>query len=445
MKGNGRSCPVAGRAFVGVLSVGWVLLGGVGPLVGAEDPDPDFSLEETVRLGPFHVAPFLVIKDFGYDDNVRLNALEQTGDYTMTIGPGARAVVPMGRRTALALWDETDFALFAEESDLNHVNNTFRSKLHVYLSDVTLFFDGERESYRERPNSEIDFRIRRNSQDARLGLSYRPARRLQTSFYVDRAAFRYDSGSVDAGDSDLEDDLLEARGEVIAEDLDRDETRVGMEGRVRIRPRTTFLLEVSRGGIDFDRAEPERDSSTTETLAGFEFDPAGSLQGTLKAGLKRLDPEEDSQDGFSGLVADSEIALRFLGRATVKARYGRDTGFSTLGDNLFFISETRGLSYEHFINSQWSFDLGRDLVGVEYPEEVSNPDTCRQDPMNPDSFLCEEEQRLDDIVADTVAVRYRTGPTLRLGLAYSRWDRDSTFDTEDTTRNTVYVVMEYTP
>ncbi|HET9480974.1 MAG TPA: hypothetical protein VFP98_04390, partial [Candidatus Polarisedimenticolia bacterium] len=30
----------------------------------AEDPDPDFSLEETVQAGPFHLAPFLVIKDF---------------------------------------------------------------------------------------------------------------------------------------------------------------------------------------------------------------------------------------------------------------------------------------------------------------------------------------------------------------------------------------------
>ena len=89
-----------------------LLLGGAGIVPAAEDSDPDFSLDNTVQAGPFHLAPFFVIKDFGYDDNVRLGADRRFGDYTLTVGPGARAVVPFGRRAAWSAWDEIDYAIF---------------------------------------------------------------------------------------------------------------------------------------------------------------------------------------------------------------------------------------------------------------------------------------------------------------------------------------------
>ena len=30
-----------------------------------KDPDPDFSFDDTIKVGPFHAAPFLKIKNFG--------------------------------------------------------------------------------------------------------------------------------------------------------------------------------------------------------------------------------------------------------------------------------------------------------------------------------------------------------------------------------------------
>src|SRR5678815_2806361 len=105
----------------------------------AEDPDADFSLKETVQVGPFHMAPFFVLKDFGYDDNTRLDARRSSGDFMVTFGPGARAVAPVGRLAAFSIWDEIDYAVFARESDLNHVNNSLRTKLHLYLRDFTVY------------------------------------------------------------------------------------------------------------------------------------------------------------------------------------------------------------------------------------------------------------------------------------------------------------------
>ncbi len=403
-----------------------------------------------MQAGPFHVAPFLTIKDFGYDDNVRLDAEERVGDYTITVGPGARAVVPFGHRAALALWDEIDFAAYAQEKDLNHVNNTFRGKMHLYMRDLTMFAHGSSESYKERPNTEIDFRIRRTTNEGRFGFSYSPASRLRTDFFVNRADITYNA---DTASEDPE------TGELIAEDLTRDETSLGFEARLKIRPRTKFLIDLRTGRIDFDLSFPDRDSASNTAMGGFEFDLAGPLRGVLKVGHKNLTPDEDHAPGadgvlgtpddveiesFSGLVADTSLALSVGGRGAIKGTYTRDTGFSILGDNLYYILETQGLSYQHFVSSRIFFELGRQLVEVDYPLEFFNPDLegCG----NASLYAPEcQDLRRDDITIDTLALWYRTGPTLSLGLSLDRRDRDSTFDLEDTTRNTITTLVEYTP
>ena len=426
--------PICSRgALVLVIRVALVALG-VGPLSAAtEDPDPDFTLENTVQAGPFHLAPFFVIKDFGYDNNIRLGAENKTGDYTMTFGPGVRAVIPFSRRAALAIREEIDYSVFARDSDLSHVNNQLKAKLHVYLREVTLFADGQQDSIRERPNNEIDFRIRNTTTQGKFGFTYRPSDRGQIDLFLARVGFRYDSGSVDTTDvSDPNadaDQIAEQIGESIAMSLERDETGVGLTGRLRILPRTSLLFDARTGRIDFANAVPERDSSTNTMMAGFEFDPSGSVRGFIKMGYRHLSPDDDSVDGYSGLVADLALSARLFGRGEVRASYLHDTGFSTLGKNLYYILNQKGLSYEHYINSRLSVETGLGLQDIDYPI----------------SFGPTQGFRHDDITSNQVTVRYRLGPSLRLGLTAGRWRRDSTFDNEDASRNTYATLVEYTP
>ena len=411
----------------------------------AEDPDPDFSLEETVKAGPFHVAPFLVVKDFGYDDNVRLNSKSPISDYTLTVGPGARAVLPLGRISTLALWDEIDYAMFARETDLNHVNNTLRAKLHTYVRDSIVFIDGQHESYRERPNTEIDTRLRTTVAQGRFGISYRPEPKTRLDAFLQRSGYDYDAGKLEVTDEagPNAEDVFKDTGEITADTLRRTETMLGFNGRLRVRPRTSALLDLLSGRIDFDRTEPLRDSTSVSALTGLEFDPAGPIRGSLKVGYKHLSPDDDQVSGFSGLVADTAVDFRIAGRGSLKAIYQRDTGFSILGDNLFYVQDHAGLSYEHFVNTRLSVELGRQYYEVDYPLAVTDLDTCEPDGLG--GQTCSEGHRLDEVVSDTVAVRYRLGPSLKIGLAYNRWDRDSTFDLEDTQRNTATALVEYTP
>ncbi len=411
------------------------LLAVVPPCHAAEETDPDFSLDDTIQAGPFHVAPFLVIKDFGYDDNVRLDAEHRTGDYTMTIGPGIRAVTPLGRLATWMLRDEVDYALYAGDKDLNSFNNELKTKLHLYLRDVTAYAHGEQRNYRDRPSNEIDFRIRNIVTAGRFGFLYSPFRRGRIDLFTERTDYHYDPGQADVppgGDPAA----TQQAGENIALSLERHETNVGVEGRIRVRPRTSALVELRTGRIDF-QFTPDHDSSSSAVLAGVEFDPSGPLRGFLKLGPRHLSPDRSHVAGFSGIVADAALSLRVGGRGAIKTTWLRDIVFSIYGDNLYYLDTSRGLAYEHFLSSRLSLEAGRRYSNLDYPEPIPlyNQATGTYDPTD----------RTDDIVYDTVTLRYRVRRGMLVGLTVGRWVRDSSFDTYDTTRNTITTLLEYTP
>jgi len=425
-----------GRRLSGIWGViALALIAGLPPCRAAEEADPDFSLDDTIQAGPFHVAPFLIIKDFGYDDNIRLDAEKRSGDYTITFGPGIRAVTPLGRLATWMIRDEVDYAVYAQNRELNSFNNQLKTKLHLYLRDVTPYIDGEQRNYRDRPSNEIDFRIRNIVTTGRFGLLYSPFRRGRIDLFTERTDYHYDPGQADvpAGGDPA---ATQQAGENIALALERHETNVGVQGRIRVRPRTSALVEVRTGRIDF-QFTPDHDSSSSAVLAGVEFDPSGPLRGFLKVGPRHLEPDRRGVAGFSGLVADAALSLRVGGRGVVKTTYMRDIVFSIYGDNLYYRDSSRGLAYEHFINSRLSLEAGRRYSNLDYPEPIPlyNPATNTYDPTD----------RRDDIVYDTLTVRYRVRRGMQVGLAVGRWTRDSSFETYDTTRNTITTLLEYTP
>src|SRR5574341_439499 len=82
--------------------------------------DPDLSTEKMVRAGPFHIRPFVLLKDIGYDDNVRFEAQAREGDATATAGGGLDALLLAEDRGGLRLFQEVDYVAFQTQTDLNH-------------------------------------------------------------------------------------------------------------------------------------------------------------------------------------------------------------------------------------------------------------------------------------------------------------------------------------
>jgi len=409
-----------------------------------KDPDPDFSFEDTVKMGPFHATPFLVIKDLGYDDNIRLTPEgRQTGDYSVTIGPGARAVVPFGRLTALSLWNEIDYVAYANETDLNTVNGEFRGKLHFYLRDFIVFADGKYRSYRERPDDEIDFRMRHHTGDARAGFTWRrPNERGRIDLYRQSIRENFSTSSEPNVPPEFDGDLAADAGERRAESLDREEDYLWVDTRLKIRPRTSLLFDFQTGGIDFDEDDTNRDSTVVATTAGFEFDPSGPLRGYIRGGIKHLEPDDSRLEGYSGPIGRAQLYWRALDRALVKFLYKRDTVPTSLGENIFALTDTKGLGYEHFFTRRISVELGRSIADNSLPTELSDLSSCTG---TGSGIVCDEKLREDRVTTDTFTVRYAMRPGVKIGLVLRRWDRESNFDLEDVTRNTIYTTVEYVP
>jgi len=346
--------------------------------------------------------------------------------------------MPLGRLAAWSAWEEVDYAMFARESDLNHVNNIFRTKLHFYLRDLIFQVEGRQLSFRDRPNTEVDFRFRRTATRGKLGLSYMPISRSRVDLFLTREDFRYDPGRPEISD-DTDPNTVREIGENLSTALERVEGVFGMEGRLRILPRTTLLLDAGTSRIDFDSGPadnfPQRDSDSVSAMVGLELDPSGPLRGSLKVGKRHLRPDADDIDGFSDWIADSDMSLRIAGRGYMRTNYYRNIAFSIFGENLFHTLERRGLSYQHHFTGRLSVEAGRQLDDIDYPLPF-NVGTASIPVMR---------HRHDDVRADTVTFRYRLGPSLLVGLAVGRWWRDSSFDENDTSRTTITTLMRYTP
>jgi hypothetical protein len=54
-----------------------------------------------LTLGPVRLLPWITVRNFGYNDNIFGSAQDPVGDWTASVGAGARLYVPIGRKTFL--------------------------------------------------------------------------------------------------------------------------------------------------------------------------------------------------------------------------------------------------------------------------------------------------------------------------------------------------------
>jgi hypothetical protein len=125
------------------------------------------------RWGPFLVDPGFVIDNIGYDDNIYLVSKDYDKpetDFVVRLGPEVTAQTHFGRRVALTIYDKLSGEVFLRHSNLNHADNDLKTQFDVFLNRVLLTTKVRWWTYRQRPNSEIDERTRRDSRDFRQGI-----------------------------------------------------------------------------------------------------------------------------------------------------------------------------------------------------------------------------------------------------------------------------------
>ena len=373
-------------------------------------PDPDLSVENMRRAGPFHLKPYVVLKDIGYDDNVRFESQTQEGDATATAGAGFDAVLLAGDRGGLRLFQELDYVAFQKNADLNHWNGTARARGILLLKRVVLSLEDRFASDRERPNSEIDERLRRQNNAVTAALRTLARGRLGLKGYLRDERIDY-----------VSDDPLSAD---VRDRLNRGETTLSVIGEMRVLPKTTFTLEGAVSRIAFDDPTQARDVRKRAIMPGFRFDPTAAVQGDVRAGPLVLTALDRGDGDYRGIVGDGHFMTRLGRAARLKAGFGRNVEFSTRGDNLFYVGRQWSAAYEMFFSSRMSGEVlyGRGLN--HYPKAVPGA-------LTPAVLLIRD----DRLTTYQATVRYRANPQMTIGMSAFHVTRDSTDDFYDRTRN----------
>jgi hypothetical protein len=410
LKGRTRAGGRADRRVVVCVSVLFVCGLGGSAWAAEEAPlDPDLSTKGTRRAGPFHVRPLVLLKDVGYDDNVRFESSTREGDTTATGGIGVDAIVLGGDRGGVRLFQEFDYVAFSRNADLNHWNSASRARGVFLMKRVAVSLEDRLDSVEERPNSEVDQRVRRKRNAITAAVRSLGTGRLGFKAFVRHAGLDFSAGdpAFDPG----------------VKRLNRNENALSVIGELRVRPKTTFTLEGGIERFDFDQ-EDRRDTRSRSIQPGFRFDPSASIQGEVKLGVISLTAPDQPQSDYRGTIGEGRLSTRLGHRARLKGTYERDLEFSTLTTNLYYVSTAWTAAYEQFLTRRLSAELlyGRGLN--HYPEEVSLGGT-------PPVLALRD----DDMITTQATIRYRINEQLWMNLSASRLRRDSTIDTYDRDRN----------
>jgi putative beta-barrel porin BBP2 len=399
------------RASVRVLLALAIGAGAAAPAGAAETaPDPDLSTQQMRRAGPVYVQPVAVLKDVGYDTNIRFESPKAEGDTTATVGGAVGLLFLAGNRGGVRLFQEADYVGFGANTDLNHWNGTSRARGVLLLKRAQLSLEDLFTSVQERPTTEIDQRVRREDH----GLTAEMKSRGQSRFGA-RAWLREERIAYSSREPGIED---------IGDKLNRVEGTLAVIGEARLLPKTTFTLEGDVQRYDFEDRSLGRDSRSTSILPGVRFDPSASIQGEIKVGSIAFEAPDQPENNYHGLVADSAVSARLGHAARLKGTYARGLVFSLLGGNLFFVSDAWTAAYEQFFSRRLSGEVlyGRGLDHYPQPVPIAGPP----------AFTGIRDDRLTTYGA---TVRYRLNDQLTLTATAKRLVRDSSDDSLDRRRD----------
>jgi len=380
------------------------------PAADAPPIDPDLSTEKMVRAGPFHVRPFVILKDIGYDDNVRFEAQTREGDATATAGGGLDALILAGDRGGLRLSQEVDYVAFQTQTGLNHWNGSARARGILLLKRLQLSLEDQFRSERERPSAEIDQRVRRENNAVTAALKTLGLGRLGLEGYVrgERIDYASDDSSVQQS----------------VDALNRDESTLSVAGQLRLLPKTTFLLEGRVSRIDFQDQGSGRDARKRAILPGVRFHPSAYVQGEMRAGPLVLEARDRADSDYRGMVGEAHLGTRLGRAARLKGTFARDVQFSTLAENLFYVGTSWSGAFEQFFSRRLSGEVSYGRSLNHYPNEVTRSGSIPFQGIRDDRFI--------DYRA---TVRYRPNPRMTVEASAWRLDRDSTDDYYDRVRN----------
>lgn len=305
--------------------------------------DPLADEAETARLhiGPLAVTPGLEIRQVGVDTNVFNNGENPQRDFTAAVGPRARYWLRLGR---LRLRGDSGlvYHYFHEFSTQRSFGTDNELRLSLPLNRFTPFVKGVYDNSRQRPDYEIDARVRTRTTILGGGVDIKPLSRTTLRLQGEEGRIKYEDDAVYFGTP-------------LREALDRRTRLYRVAVRQRLTPLTTFVAALDRQQDRFD-FQPVRDADSYRVLGGFELDPFALISGEAFVGFRSFTTLDADTPDFDGLAAIARVA--YVLRST---RFGliaeRDTAYSFEIDEPFYVVTDLVLDVTQKVTSNW------DVVG----------------------------------------------------------------------------------
>ena len=347
-----------------------------------------------IHVGPLYATPAVAVQEFGLDTNV-FNNVEEKKDFTFTIVPRATLWIPFARRALLTTAAETDVVYFQKYSSERSLNPQVRLRGEGVMGRFLPFAEGSYLNTRQRPNFEIDARLRRTEDAARIGTSVR----LSPKTYIELSGSQI---NVDFAPDAVFNDVN------MRETLNRTTRTALLSVRDDLTPLTTFVVRSEAGTSRFPLS-PIRNADTVSVMPGIELKPRALISGSAFVGVRRFTPRTKALPTFNGTVASATLnyTLRASTRFTVSA--DRDLAYSFEPREPYYVIDGYGLTVRRQI-------VGRtDVTGSALRQQYAYRGL--QLLAQPDA----DADRVDVTRTFSLSLGYRFGQDTRLGLgAYYR-------------------------
>ena len=352
--------------------------------------------------------PASELKDAGYDNNLYNTDQEQVGSFTATLTPGIDLFLPIGNRQMLWVNEDLDFVFYEKDPPGIYLNNDGALGYDLYLKRIHLALGDRFTTRLQRPNDEIDARVRRNNNVISGELLLDVSPRVKAGLTHDNDKISYDDASV----------VEPGAPDNIALILDRTERRNGLLLRYAALPRTTFLLKARHTDYDFKDPASTRESSELRYLAGRRIRSHRDHQWRTGGGHSSFTADLAPEQDYDGFVGRARVTWQIKSWLHFPVTADRDRQFSTYATNLFYLRrKLEGRVSLRMGGAGW-LDLGYGWDRSDYPVADVNIGT-EDDPV---SF-----SREDRFSNPILGFRYHPREGMVLGFEAKYRSRTSNF------------------
>jgi hypothetical protein len=353
--------PVPSAAVVVLVSIGLT------PGAAFAQSSRDQADNAQIHLGPLGLTPRFAIRNLGVDTNVLNSAERPTRDFTVSMGPGVDTWLHFGR-ALLSTQTLVEWTYFRQSAGQRSFNTSQTGRLEFDLASVTPFIAGGVISTRQRPNLEIDQRVRQDRVNASLGTRVELGGRSRID--VDARREQIEFGDDQPGDV------------LVRTALNREVTEGGISFRMDMTPLTTFVVRTSVAYDTFEFSRV-RDSDSMTILPGLEMKPSALFSGKAAVGYRRFDAKNAVVPDYSGMVAAVDIGYVMREATRFGVRVDRNLDYSLQVDTPYFVVTTANVDVKQALGYSWDVvgRVGRSALAYQglLPDGGGDPVTRQRD------------------------------------------------------------------